>query len=199
MPLAFTIDLRDTATPALQRLGEAVQRPAIRKVMGRAVANSLSRHLRSLDRSRANQLGGARSHFYAEAASSVSQPELVGGDAVKVSITHRGLAQRYYGGDIVAGQNGSGKKFLTLPVHPAAYGHRAREFADLQLIPTRRGAILAKPNKASPNGIGEVFYALVRRVHQEPDPTVLPPEAELKSAALAAGEAHLATLNARSA
>lgn len=202
MSFATTIEFDDPRKfPPLLRLSQGVQRPDIRRVMGRAVATALRKNFTDLDRKRPNQLGGTRTHFWGQVRRSVQQPELIGGDGVKIAINHVGIAQRYFGGDIEAGQNGSGKKFLTLPVAAEAYGHRAREFDDLEFIPSEDGtrAILARHNDASVGSIGEVLYVLVRRVHQEPDPSILPPEADLQTVAFTAGEEHLQTLIARAA
>lgn len=196
MSLGLQFQLKDDATPAFQRLAAAVRtQPTVRAAMGQAIGKKLRDNFRRLDRERANPVGGRRSHFYGRAVKAVQQP-VVTADGVSVSIVQAGLAQRFFGGTIVAGQNGSGKKFLTLPVHPEAYNQRARDIAGLEFIPLDGGrrAILARPNPDSPTGIGEVFYALVRRVHQEADPEVLPSDADLQSAAVAAGEAQLATL-----
>ncbi|MBI5689247.1 MAG: hypothetical protein HZC55_04060 [Verrucomicrobia bacterium] len=201
MSLGTTITFDDPRKfPPLLRLSQGVQRPDVRRVMGRAIAGALRRHFTKLDRERPNQLGGQRTHFYGQVRRGVQQPQLVGGDGVRVDTNHVGIAQRYFGGEIEAGQNGSGRHFLTLPVHPDAYGHRAREFEDLDFIPLARGrALLARPAEESTAGLGEVLYVLVRRVRQQPDPTVLPPEEELEETALTAGEDHLRTLIARTA
>ncbi|MES2692660.1 MAG: hypothetical protein V4773_04245 [Verrucomicrobiota bacterium] len=184
--------------PPLLRLANGIERPDVRRVMGRAIAGGLRKHFTKLDRTRANKLGGKRSHFYGQVRRSVQQPQLLGGDGVLVSINHVGIAQRYFGGVIVAGQNGSGKKFLTLPVHPEAYNRRAREFQDLDAIFFENGeGVLVRPNAESKHGIGEVYYRLVRRVRQKADPTVLPPEEELQDVAYTAGEEHIRTLIAR--
>lgn len=183
--------------PVLLRLSKGLSDTGTRKVMGRAIVTLCRKHFSDLDEQRANKLGGQRTHFYGAARRAVGQPELLAGDGLKVSIAHEGLAQRYYGGDIVAKDAGA----LTLPVHPAAHGKRAREFSDLELIPTPKApkakAILARPNEQSANGIGEVYYVLVKRVTQEPDPSVLPSDNEILHAALHAGDAHIKRLISR--
>jgi len=181
-------------TPYLLRTKRSLGEPGIRRVMGRAIGTSIRRHFTKLDSSRANRLGGKRTHFYANARRSVHQPELYG-DGVRVVIDALGIAQRYYGGDIFPREANA----LTIPVHPEAYGHRAREFSDLQYIPTHRGdpytlAILARPNEASAHGIMEVYYVLCSRVHQEPDPSVLPTDQELGKAAHDAAVDYITTI-----
>jgi hypothetical protein len=44
---------------------------------------------------------------------------------------------------------------------------------------------------------GGIFFWLVKSIHQEPDPTVLPPEEELQESAFQAGDEYLKTLLAR--
>lgn len=199
MALAPVITFDDPRKfPPLLRLSNGIERPDVRRVMGRAIATTLRKHFTKLDRERPNKLGGKRSHFYGQVRRSVQQPQLYGGDGVMVSINHVGIAQRYFGGVIVAGQNGSGKKFLTLPVHPEAYNRRAGEVGDLEPIFFNDNyGILAKPNDESKNGIGEVYYRLVRRVNQKPDPTVLPDDDVIEVEAFTAGEEHIRTLIAR--
>jgi hypothetical protein len=178
--------------PPLLRLRRGLERPDVRRVMGRSIAGALRRHFSKLDGQRANRLGGSRTHFYGAARRAVQQPQLIGGDGVVVSVNHLGIAQRYYGGTITP----KTAKALTLPVHPDAYGHRAREFSDLQFIPSRRPGvfgILARPNPDSPTGIGEAYYVLVKRVTQAPDPTVLPDFRTLEQTALEAADAYVRT------
>lgn len=191
--LTTTLTIVDDATPPLLRLGRAVRDPAIRKVMGRAVAGLMRKHFTKLDGERANKMGGERTHFYGQARRGVQQPELVGGDGVKVSTNHVGIAQRYFGGDIVP----RSAHWLTIPLVPEAYGHRAREFPDLQFVPGEDGrrAWLVRDTSDQPGGMpDEFFYLLVRRVHQEPDPTVLPPPPQTQAVALQAGEDHMSLL-----
>ncbi|MFA5265609.1 MAG: hypothetical protein WC378_17455 [Opitutaceae bacterium] len=175
---------------SFQNLGPKFKEPAMRRAMGRAIATTLRKHFTKLDSSKKNKLGGARTHFYGAARRGVHQPELYG-NVVRVLVDSIGIAQRYYGGDISA-RPGSA---LTVPVHPVAYGHRAREFPDLQLIPSTRNpdvtAILARPNDASANGIMEVYYLLCKKVHQKEDKSVLPTDAELATSAHDAAVAYI--------
>lgn len=185
--VTITTKLEDFATPGLQRLGAAVQRPDVRKVMGRAMATTLRKHFSALDGERANKLGGKRTHFYGDARRGVQQPELIGGDGIKVAINQVGIAQRYFGGVIKAKP---GSK-LTIPVHPEAYGHRAREFGLHAIYFADGDGILVNDHTESKNNIGEVYYRLVASVHQDEDKSVLPTETELQTAAVNAGAEYL--------
>jgi hypothetical protein len=192
--VTIVANIADRASPSFQRLAAAVQRPDVRKVMGRAIVGTLRKHFTRLDAERPNKLGGARTHFYGQVRRSVQQPELAGGDGVKVSINHVGIAQRYFGGEIVP----KAAKWLTLPVHPEAYGHRAREFSDLDFVPLEgRRAMLVRSNPESPTNIGEVFFLLVKRVIQRADPTVLPSDEQVTADAVNAGEDYINLLIAR--
>ena len=192
MSIAPVISFNDpTKIPALLRLTNGVQRPDVRKVMGRGIANAVRKNFTKLDRERPNKLGGARTHFYGQARRGVQQPELVGGDGVKVTTNHIGIAQRYFGGVIEARP---GSK-LTIPVHPLAYGKRAREFSDLHAIYFDTGdGVLVRDNTESKNDIGDVYYRLLQRVNQEGDESVLPTEEEMQVAGLDAGEKFMKTL-----
>lgn len=195
MPGGLTAVTRidDRATTPLLRLNDNIRRPEIRRVMGRAIGKEMRTNFTELDRTRPNKLGGERTHFYGDARRGVQQPELIGGDGVKVTVNQVGIAQRYFGGPIVPRV----AKFLTIPVHPEAYGHRAREFA-LHAIFFRDGTgILVRDTEESKSGIGEVFFRLVKRTYQQPDPSVLPTDEELQQVAVAAGDAHVRTLIAR--
>lgn len=176
--------LRDEVTPALMRLDGGLQRDRLFPIIGRSATNTIREHLFGLNASRPNTLGGPRTNFYAGAARS-TQFQIVGDDVI-VSINHVGIAQRYFGGTI----RPKVAKYLTIPVHPKAYGHRAREF-DLELVFGRNGEPIALATKANlitivrqkRNGEvtrtlggrrGEIMFRLVKQVTQQPDPTVLP-------------------------
>lgn len=180
MSVIVTIDHRDAATPSLQRLKGAMKRPEIRSAIGGAVRRDLRNYFRKLDQERPNRLGGRRTNFYGRAVQAVQMPEITA-EGVRVGINHVGLRQRYLGGTIVP----RAARSLTIPVHPLAYGRRAREFDDLEYVRTRAGeGVLIRPGAEGEEG--EVFYALKRRVTQRPDPTVLPRMDDLSRSALAA-------------
>ncbi len=161
-----------------------VNMPGVKKVVGRAVANRLRQHFFTLNRERPNRLGGRRTNFYSQAARSVQQPEIQT-DGVRVSINHVGLAQRLLGGTLHPVHS----TYLTIPARAEAYGKRAREFNDLEILWGRRGPIalvqrnhtrLGRGKKGRPSEQGGgVFFWLVKSVTQNPDPTVLPSEADL--------------------
>lgn len=178
----LSITVTDDTTPRLHKVAGALRRPDMRMVMGRAVATHLRRHFSQLDRNRENGMRGKRTHFYGQVRDAVQQPQLAGGEGVKVSINHIGIAQRYFGGTIAP----VSANWLTIPARAEAYGRRAREFSNLAFVRFRADlAGLVQVGGGDKEG-GGLFYWLVKRVTQQPDSTVLPSDQEIRDAAVAA-------------
>jgi len=169
----------------------------VARVGGRAVRNLISDHLFKLD-SRANKMGGKRTHFFANAAKSVTNPAVSGGKAT-VAIMQIGLAQRYFGGTIRAGAgtssfSGGPTKYLAIPARAEAYGRAPSEFSDLHFQPTRRGGALVQNISKEKGGTvaSLVMFWLVPSVEQAPDPSVLPTEEQIQDTATSAMGRYLA-------
>ncbi len=179
---------QDTASPALAAATRGLAPASLGPVIGRAGRNAVREHLFSRD-SQGNALGGRRTHFFGQAARATNFT--MQGDTVVVSIDHIGIAQRFFGGVI----RPKTAKYLTIPVHPAAYGKRAREFSDLEMIfgPGGQPVGLARKAKGK-RTFGEVYYLLVRQATQQPDPSVLPTDPQLEAAVLPEVESHLQRL-----
>ncbi len=195
----------DRATPVVFALGQSVNPARLRPIVGRAVVNRLRSHLFDLDRSRPNALGGARTHFYADAARGTHFDVLP--DGVMISINQVGIRQRILGGTITP----KTAKFLTIPARAEAHGKRASEFNDLIVL--RRGdhrygepyalaravrttlrvtgaataAVLGarRLSQGAQEG-GEIMFWLKKSVTQAPDPSVVPTQFELAAAAFSA-------------
>jgi len=166
------------ATALLNSLRSPRFDEGVRKVAGRASANLVQKHLRGLDRARPNALGGRRSHFYSLAAMAVSF--VTDPQGALVTVAHLGIAQRYYGGTI----RPINANALAIPARPEAYGRRPKDAdnpQDLFVRPGRAGrtAVLARREGKRL----QIWYWLVKSVTQDPDPTVLPTEAEIAAAA----------------
>jgi hypothetical protein len=186
-------DVRDILY-AIEVLGGEMAGEQAKLIAGAQLKETVRDHLFALETDSvhhrsAQSLGAPITHFYNEAASGVHDPQLEG-DGVSVSIESAGIAQRYFGGDI------EGDPLLTIPARTEAYGHRARDFDNLKLImfPSGAGALVERDatvlrggkrgtsrlagslgGKSKGESIGGlVFFWLVRHVHQEPDPSVLP-------------------------
>lgn len=165
-------------------VNRAIQPAAVLPIIGRSANNTIREHLVDLNKTRPNQLGGKRTQFYGQAARS-TQFQVVGDSAI-VSINQVGIAQRYYGGTI----RPRSSKYLTIPVAPEAYGHRASEF-NLELVfgkggqPVALATIPEAPVKGSKTSrdprsrYGVIMFRLVKQVNQPADTSVLPTPAEL--------------------
>lgn len=181
----------------LQGLQQRLKRPgALYAVLGREVANRLKKHFLGKDRTEPNQLAGygsKREHFWRQVSMSVQSPVInESGGTVRVSINHPVIAQKVFGGTIRAKRS----RYLTIPVVPEAYGRAASVFEretgmELHFIRMRGMALLVTKGEGKA-GIGRVQYVLKTQVTQRPDPTALPPQAEMESAILARAEAMVA-------
>lgn len=112
----------------------------VRAVMGRAATNAIQKHLRELDRSRPNKLGGKRSHWHAKAAASTHYRHTP--DGVQVAVTETGFALHYYGGTVRPAR----AKALAIPARPEMYGYRPRERTEKMFViwkPGKRVGVLA--------------------------------------------------------
>jgi hypothetical protein len=181
----------------------ALTSPEALTVGSGAMANLTRNHLWALEGSRPNQLGGARTNFWSNAAKSI----LLGTplkDSMAFTINQVGLAQRWLGGTIKAGAGISSKtglatKFLAIPARSESYGKTPGEFSDLTFQPRGhdRGSLVQKlygPEGSS--GVSNVvaslvMFWLVPEVTQRADPSVLPTEGELATAAAGAMGSYL--------
>jgi hypothetical protein len=184
-------------------LRSALAPARLNQVVGRAARNATVIHFRELNRDRPNWLGGARTNYYRGAAKGTSFTVL--DDGALISIAQIGIRSKYYGGRITAGKNinprtGRPTVFLTIPVHPAAHGHRASEF-DLELVYNHNGvpvALATKGNRGVPlkqtksgkitkraiGQHGEIMFVLKRSVMIKADPSILPAPDRLYGAAI---------------
>lgn len=204
--LTLTLTPQDDARPQFARVVRSLERGDLRRVMGRAAAAVLRKHF-SLRDQEGNRLGGKRTHFWGQVRRSVQQPELIGGDGIKIAINHVGFAQKVFGG-VIEPVNGD---WLTLPARTESYGKRAREFDDLHFVFFRTGLAaliqneqtsIARPNqnRKKDRGVGPVapettgggvFFWLVDSVRQDADPEALPPEGEFMDTVPQAGADYL--------
>src|SRR5437868_1753608 len=111
----------DEVTPLLERVKTAAAAQGLALVAARAVGGLVKEHLYGLDGQR-HRFGN---HYYRQAGDSVTTGIVPQGAVV--SINQIGFRQRLLGGRIAA----KAGKYLTIPAAPEAYGHRAREFNDL--------------------------------------------------------------------
>lgn len=219
----ISVTVQDKASPALLAQMRGVRSGDYLRVGARGVANLCRAHFDELDQSRANELGGRRTHFWRQVKKSVQNP-VVAGTTATVSINHVGIRQRLQGGVIRAGKSinrktGRPTRFLAIPLRAEAYGIRPAERDDLDYIPGKDaglgsavGGVLVESRKTllkrvrRKDGIrmraaGEVgglaLYALVTRVYQAPDPSVMPTSDAMGTAAVVAMSQLLAARAAR--
>lgn len=180
----LTIKLdRDEVTPHLRKLlREAEANGPLARVLGRAGANELRKHLRARNR-KPNKLGGRRTNFWSRVAESVQSPRSVPGRIV-ISVTHPAIAQKVFGGTITARK----AKNLAIPIAPEAHGQSPRVMSGLVFAMTRAGVkLLGLPG----NGAVKWLYVLKPSVTQSADPEALPKDAAMGAALEKAGEIHL--------
>lgn len=175
---ASTIDIRDTATPALRSLLDSCAGKNINPVVGRAGVNYLKIHFRKLNAERANKLGGERTNFYAQAARGTNYTLLP--DGVVLGINQVGIRQRFYGGTIKAGKQisritGKPTQYLTIPACSEAYGKRAGEFYNLRFRMNKEKTSGSLSDKTT----GQTLFWLKKEVTQKEDKSVLPTDQEL--------------------
>jgi hypothetical protein len=190
--MSVGIDINDNATPAMREIALRVSPARLAAEVGPRSVRLVQRNFRSLG---TNSRGWPSTHMYSQMAQATTWAAEAG--AVHVDVNHVATRQRLLGGVITPQEAGT----LTLPATPEAYGHRAREFSNLEfgfelnpttgrMMPclrearatvfkqTRRkdGTIVNKPVKSTTGT--KVWYWLAGRVNQKPDPRVMPADGE---------------------
>lgn len=203
------------ALAAVDRLYGVAKSDELKEQMGLALRLTLINHFAALEgnpfyHKTAYGLGASPTGFFADAARETQAPE-VEGDGVSVSITKRGLRQRFFGGTI----RPTLKKWLTIPAIAEAYGKAAGSFFNLRFVPLgpdlaalveRRATLIKRKRGKGASGfqpvaetIGAVFFWLKKQVTQHADPGVLPTNEEMIAAALERGQQSLTTIWERAA
>lgn len=196
----MTINFQVEGNPgaAVERVRAFLVSDSMRNIAGYEGRRTVREHLQGLDETRANKLGGRRSHYYGSARKATEY--FIEGDDVIISIAQVGMKLHFYGGTVTAGKNasyatGTPTKYLTIPAAPEAYGRSVRDFPDLVVVWGKggkpvglavgeeatgslyhavrggAGAFLVKSKKLVP---GKVMFWLKESVTMQPDPTVLP-------------------------
>jgi hypothetical protein len=170
--LSFSVKIDETVTAKSEAVIRGIERGAHRKVIASKAATVVKDHFVALGRARHR---GGSFNFYGRAARATSHG--VSGQAAFVSIDQEGIALRRYGGTVRPRKG----KYLTIPADKSAHGKRAREFGNLHF---RRNASGDSGRLCDP--AGRVFYWLIKQSTHKPDPSVLPTDAEIQTAATAA-------------
>jgi hypothetical protein len=177
----FTVQVvvEDTATPALERIAAGLTSEELLPRFGRSVMHAMQENFDELEETRPNKLGGTRQHYYAEASRLTRFT--VSGDTATVYTTEVGTNLRYYGGTVVPVT----AKYLTIPATAEAYGHRAADFPELEVLYGRNGPYaLGRVERrtiqrgeeygASRGKLVEVLFWLRKSVEIPADETMLP-------------------------
>lgn len=171
-------------TVNIQNGVDPVDYPRLRDAAVRGVRNLVVAHLLARQGTARHRPGMPQSGYWGDAANATTV-EMHGGGGV-VTVSKEGVALHFYGGVV---RPGPGKKALAFPVHPAAAGMRAAEYdprrEKLEFVPGAGGRAPTLRDAES----GEVYYVLIASKTFRPDPSVLPAESEMTSAAVAAMEA----------
>jgi hypothetical protein len=186
--MSTTVKIIGRSTPALKQFTLDVTGEDLRRAVGRSVVSLLRGHFQQLP---PNEAGFPTTRFWLRAADAAKSE--ITSDGVSITVNQIGVRQRFLGGPI----NPVRGKFLTIPAIAGTYGHSALEFSNLKIAaapsPWAGGAsalCLAPANapRAEHGGVdsSSVFFWLVRHVSQKADPSVLPADAELAAAAVAA-------------
>lgn len=160
----------------LARLGAAGRR-TLEGAAARPVADAVRRHLFALGTSRhatAQKLGATPTNIIGRTAENVAVRQ--GGEGTQVVVPHPMFRRAYH--DIVIRPVRA--KALAIPVSGEAYGKAPRSFANLFVWKSKKG------NKFLARRDGKelsLVYLLKEAVSQPKDPSLLPTEAELWSAA----------------
>jgi hypothetical protein len=188
MSLSISFEVRDFASPELLQKMDALSAKEMGHATGQFLAEVWRDWLADLPD---NKMGWPSTGFWEKAARSVVWE--VSHDGVLLSGDQQGLAQRYYGGDIEP-LNEGGK--LTIPAREEAYGKTASSFNNLKAVyrwvnghPEAFALVEADATQihygrklkggqrdfSTQISGGLVMFWLVRSVHQEGNPNVVPP------------------------
>lgn len=194
MAISLLVNISDTATPALTALEGALDKRAIAANVGEAEVGLFQRHFANAP---GNKNGWPTTSFWPRAARATNWQAFENG--VLINVNQQGVRQRYAGGDIFPT---AGHQYLTIPARAEAYGKTAGEFNNLKAAFSRGHAFalveadatqvkIGRKKKDGTRSIGQgdtvgggVFFWLVKSVHQNPDPTVIPDERDIAQVAM---------------
>ena len=187
------VTILDRATPAIRAfLSRATNSQAIHAEMGLAVESLVLRRIRTVLIPRGNKMGAPSTGFWQKAAASVKGTSTA--TEATVSIPDRGVALHYYGGTVkpsgrISSVTGRAITRLAIPLDASAYGKSPGDFPKGSL--TLIGNVLARKLGRGKDAPFTALFALVRSVHINPHPDILPPDAEIGATAAKAGKNYL--------
>ena len=177
----LSINIRDGLEPrvaSLMALLSGARRVEMMRAAGAEMQELTRKHIGGLKRKPGPWGARPSSGFYKTAANEVASPaalEATGQEAV-LTITSLGFSRAFRDVEV----RPQSAQALAIPIHPAAFGHRARELWD------RLGLFIPKGKRSICGMIGGVvtpFYILVKRVVQRQDRSLLPSDEKFAAAA----------------
>lgn len=129
----FTIDvkLKADAVPRIQAIwGIVADKRGLMLVMGRRASEVLKQHFARLERQYPNKMGGKRTHFWRNVRDSVQMPKMDSKGQVVISVTHPVFAHKVGIGPAGGWIKPKAKKWLAIPMIPAAYGMSPLEYQE---------------------------------------------------------------------
>lgn len=191
---AFSLSLKGDAELA-DALGRRLAPPeALADAAARGVSNLVVDHLRARNASASHRAGFPQSGYWAKAAEATVTDRQ--GCVARVVVRAPGIALHRYGGTV----RPTGGKSLAIPARAEVAGVWPREYAQasgsglfLWWPKGRKAGALARREGS---GHLTILWWLVGATHHEPDPTVLPPEADMRAAATAAAKEALGAYRA---
>ena len=198
----ITIDISktlDTASPAIQAL---LARMTPRKIAERLAAPMVLLVKSNFESLPENKHGFPTSGFWKDCSRATGSR--IDADGLVVYCNKIGVRQRYFGGTIKAGSEissftGQPTKYLVIPANGEAYHHSPARFDRLKFVQFGRGqdaprALVQvplrgprKPEKCGGPALQPeaqiVLYWLKKQVTQQPNPSVLPSDAEFQATA----------------
>ena len=183
MSVAIEISMRSTFPALVEKANTLLAPERVHLEIATECAKTTRNHFRLLDATRANRMGGKRTHFYGSYVKGVTPraseaAAIVGiADPQSSSPDKSPLAAHFFGAYIEPVK----AKALTIPACPDAYGTRAREsvwagklhFALLGGTPALIERSSGKRRKGEKQW-GRVVFWLVQHVQLKPDKTVIP-------------------------
>ena len=195
MAMRMQLNISDDVTPFLTRLNAALSdRTGINASIAVQEEELFRTYVSAVSSRRhqtANRLGATPTGHLERASQSIEGHGSA--DGVTVSFPRSTGLQRAFG-DVVITPTRS--KFITIPVHAAAYGKRAREFGDLIALRVGSRGTLILARRLRGQETLETMYVLVKKVRQPQDRQLLPDDKAILQAAELGAKDYLGGLEA---
>lgn len=178
MNLRISVAVTEAPLLALIRSLGSARRTEMNHAAGVEVQETTRAHIAALTRKPGPWGDRPSSNHYAQAAEKVGGASALtaGPEGAVLTISHVGFTRAFRTVKIAPRT----AKTLALPIHPAAFGHRAAELWD------RMGLFIPKGKRiiaATIGGVVTPLYIMVRSVTQKQDRSLLPSDEQFQRAA----------------